>query len=67
MGVVITGLALGITIAVVFAPSMIALGGDVFAASEAWRMPFLILGAATLVVGIATRSTSAARSGASRT
>ena len=67
MGVVITGLALGITIAVVFAPSMIALGGDVFAASEAWRMPFLMLGAATLVVGIATRSTSAARSGASRT
>jgi MFS family permease len=54
MGVVITGLAIGITIAVVFAPSMISLGGDVFAASEAWRMPFLILGAATLVVGIAT-------------
>ena len=33
---------------------MIALGGDVFAAAQAWRMPFLILGAATLVVGIAT-------------
>jgi MFS family permease len=52
MGVVITGLAFGITIATVFAPNMISLGGKVFAAGEAWRMPFLILGAATLVVGI---------------
>src|ERR671921_2249894 len=54
MGFVITGLALGITIATVFAPNMIALGGDIFAAAEAWRMPFFILGAATLAVGIAT-------------
>src|SRR3954463_1170025 len=53
MGVVITGLSLGITIATVFAPNMIALGGKVFAGEDAWRMPFLILGAATLVVGIA--------------
>ena len=51
MGVVITGLAFGITIATVFAPNMIAFGGDVFASDEAWRMPFLLLGAATLVVG----------------
>ena len=34
---------------------MIELGGEVFAADEAWRMPFLVLGAATLVVGIAVR------------
>src|SRR6201991_4481764 len=53
MGVVITGLALGITIATVFAPTMIDLGGDVFAADQAWRMPFLVLGAATLIVGLA--------------
>ena len=53
MGVVITGLALGITIATVFAPNMIALGGDVFTKAHAWRMPFLILGAATLIVGLA--------------
>ena len=53
MGVVITGLAIGITIAVVFAPNLIELGASVFAADEAWRMPFLVLGAATLVVGIA--------------
>jgi ACS family D-galactonate transporter-like MFS transporter len=55
MGVVITGLALGITIATVFAPNLIDLGGSVFAdGDDAWRMPFLVLGAATLVVGIAT-------------
>jgi MFS transporter, ACS family, D-galactonate transporter len=52
MGVVITGLAFGITIATVFAPNMIELGGKVFAAGEAWRMPFLILGTATLLVGL---------------
>ncbi len=52
MGVVITGLALGITIATVFAPNLIELGGDVFAPQNAWRMAFLVLGAATLVVAI---------------
>src|SRR6478735_9370666 len=52
MGVVITGLALGITIATVFAPDMIDLGARVFSDEDAWRMPFLLLGAATLVVGI---------------
>jgi ACS family D-galactonate transporter-like MFS transporter len=52
MGVVITGLSIGITIAVVFAPDMIKLGGEVFAADQAWRMAFLIFGAATLVVGL---------------
>jgi MFS transporter, ACS family, D-galactonate transporter len=52
MGVVITGLAFGITIATVFAPNLIDLGGQVFAADEAWRMAFLALGAATLVVAI---------------
>src|SRR6478609_2501610 len=51
MGVVITGLALGITIATVFAPNMIDLGASVFAADQAWRMAFLALGAVTLLVG----------------
>ena len=54
MGFVITGLSIGITIAVVFTPNLIALGSSVFAADQAWRMPFLVLGAATLVVGSAT-------------
>jgi MFS family permease len=52
MGVVITGLALGITIATVFAPDFIDLGERVFGTTaDAWRMPFFILGAATLTVG----------------
>jgi ACS family D-galactonate transporter-like MFS transporter len=53
MGVAITGLAIGITIATVFAPDLIHLGTTVFGSShDAWRMPFLCLGAATLIVGI---------------
>jgi ACS family D-galactonate transporter-like MFS transporter len=51
MGVVITGLALGITIATVFAPNFIDLGDDAFGKQDAWRMPFLLLGAVTLTVG----------------
>ncbi|MGW8380386.1 MFS transporter [Streptomyces sp. ODS28] len=51
LGVVITGLALGITIAIVFTPHFIGLGkllmpDDV----EAWRMAFWVLGLATLLV-----------------
>jgi MFS family permease len=52
MGVVITGLALGITISTVFAPNMINLGANVFNGQDAWRMAFLILGGATLIVGL---------------
>src|ERR1700742_226232 len=52
MGVAITGLAIGITIATVFSPNLIALGGHVFGGEDAWRMAFLVMGAATLVVGI---------------
>ena len=52
MGVVITGLAIGITIATVFAPDMIDLGAQVFAPQDAWRMAFLILGGTTLLVAI---------------
>jgi ACS family D-galactonate transporter-like MFS transporter len=52
MGVVITGLAIGITLATVFAPDLITLGGNVFGGEDAWRMAFLAFGAATLAVGI---------------
>jgi MFS family permease len=52
MGFVITGLAIGITIATVFAPDLIDLGGSVFAADQAWRMAFLVLGGVTLCVAI---------------
>ncbi|HEY7075951.1 MAG TPA: MFS transporter [Solirubrobacteraceae bacterium] len=52
MGVAITGLAFGITIATVFAPNMISLGAKVFGGPEAWRMAFVALGAVTLVVAV---------------
>src|SRR3954464_8699298 len=51
MGVVITGLALGITLALVFAPDLIKLGANLLSAEDAWRMTFLVFGVFTLVVG----------------
>ncbi|MFI6345796.1 MFS transporter [Streptomyces sp. NPDC050560] len=53
MGVVITGLAFGITIATVFTPDFIGFGRDFLDGDEAWRMAFWVLGAATLVVATA--------------
>src|ERR671929_1429995 len=52
MGVVITGLAIGITVAIITTPFLIDLGNSVLGANESWRMPFFVLGATTLVVGI---------------
>ena len=52
LGVVITGLSIGLTIATVFAPFFIDVGRLVFAKVDAWRMAFLILGVATLIVGL---------------
>lgn len=53
MGVVMTGLSIGITLAIGTAPFLIALGKDVFGAADAWRMPFYILAAITLVASLA--------------
>src|SRR5215210_2334839 len=51
LGVVITGLAIGITIALVSVPFLIELGNSVLGADNGWRMPFFVLGALTLVIG----------------
>src|SRR3982751_5904330 len=53
MGVVITGLAIGITAAILLTPHLIDLGASVFSAEGAWRMAFFVMGAATLVVAVA--------------
>ncbi|MGH8867053.1 MAG: MFS transporter [Actinomycetes bacterium] len=53
MGVVITGLAIGITIAVVGTPYMVEVGAALLSGAEAWRMPFWILGTATLLAAAA--------------
>jgi MFS transporter, ACS family, D-galactonate transporter len=49
MGVVMTGLSIGITLAIGSAPFLIALGSQMFGATEAWRMPFYVLAVITLV------------------
>jgi MFS family permease len=51
MGVVITGLSIGLTLAILLTPPLIQLGGSVFGEEGAWRMPFFVLGAVTLIVG----------------
>ncbi|NJC82822.1 MFS transporter [Planosporangium mesophilum] len=52
MGVAITGLAVGITIATVGTPWLIQWGRPLVSAGQEWRSPFLILGVVTLVVGL---------------
>jgi ACS family D-galactonate transporter-like MFS transporter len=52
MGVVITGLALGITLATLGTPYLISLGDVVLPTQESWRMTFACLGLATLLVGL---------------
>jgi MFS transporter, ACS family, D-galactonate transporter len=50
MGVAITGLAIGITIATLWAPDLIDWGISAFGQDEGWRMPFFVLGAITFAV-----------------
>ena len=51
MGVVITGLSIGLTLALLLTPPLIRLGSNFFGTDGAWRMPFFVLGVITLVVG----------------
>jgi MFS family permease len=50
MGVAITGLPIGITIAFVTTPFLIDLGNAVLGPNNGWRMPFFVLGIVTLLV-----------------
>ncbi|MCL6592532.1 MAG: MFS transporter, partial [Alicyclobacillus sp.] len=52
MGVVISGLSIGLTIALVTTPFLINWGEAWFGHNEGWRMPFFFFGVATLVVGL---------------
>ena len=49
---VITGLAIGITLAMLPAAPLIDLGSSVFGAGDAWRMPFLVLGTGAILIGL---------------
>ena len=50
MGVVITGLSIGITLAIALTPALIRLGAAVLGEDEAWRMPFFALSVASAVI-----------------
>ncbi|HYA74072.1 MAG TPA: MFS transporter [Roseiarcus sp.] len=52
MGVVITGLSIGITLATVGAPFLIDLGQRLLDRENAWRMPFFALAAVTALVSL---------------
>jgi MFS transporter, ACS family, D-galactonate transporter len=52
MGFVITGLAIGITLALLLAPPLIDLGASVFGQADAWRMPFVVLGTMAVLFGL---------------
>lgn len=51
MGVVIAGLSIGLTVALLFTQPLINLGSSVFGTENAWRTPFFVLGVITVVVG----------------
>lgn len=55
MGVVITGLSIGITLATIGGAWLLALGQAVLGEADAWRMPFFVLAAATGLAGWAIR------------
>ncbi|TDD66383.1 MFS transporter, partial [Actinomadura darangshiensis] len=50
LGVAITGLAFGLTAANIAAPPLLDLGEDVLGREHAWKLPFLVFGACTLVL-----------------
>jgi MFS transporter, ACS family, D-galactonate transporter len=52
MGWVITGLAIGITAALLLAAPLLDLGTSVFGKADAWRMPFIALGACAALIAI---------------
>lgn len=49
MGLVITGLSIGITLATVCTPALIDLGAAILGEPNGWRMPFFVLATASLV------------------
>lgn len=52
MGVVISGLSLGITLAYLTAAPLLAWGQQVFGATHGWRMPFIVLGIVATAIGV---------------
>lgn len=51
MGIVIAGLSIGLTLALLFTQPLISLSIPIFGAENAWRTPFFVLGIITVAVG----------------
>ncbi|MDD1746884.1 MAG: MFS transporter [Methanomassiliicoccales archaeon] len=52
LGLVFTGLALGMTLAFVFTPLLLAVGEEWLGQDTAWTLPFLIFSIPTLLLGV---------------
>jgi len=52
LGFVLSGLSIGITLALILPPYLIGWGNSVFGAQQGWKMPLFVLGIATLIVGL---------------
>jgi MFS family permease len=50
LGVVITGLSIGLTLGIILTPLLIDWGGSLGMGDDAWRVPFFVFAAATFVV-----------------
>lgn len=50
MGVVITGLSIGITLAYLLITPLVSFGTSLFGSDGAWRMPFIVLGVGTILI-----------------
>ena len=50
LGVVITGLSIGLTLGIILTPLMIGWGASLGMGAEAWRMPFFVFAAFTFLV-----------------
>ncbi len=55
MGIVITGLSIGITVATLGGAYLVEWGRPIFGDENAWRMPFFVLSVLSLVIAIGVR------------
>jgi MFS transporter, ACS family, D-galactonate transporter len=52
LGVAITGLAFGLTVASIATPPLLNLGADLLGTQHGWRLPFLVFGVATALLSV---------------
>ncbi|GFG51093.1 MFS transporter [Mycolicibacterium agri] len=52
LGVAITGLAFGLTVASIATPPLLDFGANLLGTAHGWRLPFLVFGAATAILSL---------------